>query len=474
MSDAPRPRRRLPLRWLTLAELVGLVAVVIAGLGYWDSHRERTSEARERATAERERKAEEQAKVRAGALKQTFLMTATPQGSGDWLRMSSVHPEQVIQTQSLTFPTEVRADAIETTGNPRVEAGWLEAGLAKVEKARGRGGKEIRGRLPVGVVTVYIEDGQTKTDRALYLLGFSLHPRVLRADRVELEGLSLVRRGVGEDVQAACRRDLAKARRQAVSQTGLSTQRFSLTPLLPSDRDDLFAHFSDPPTVEFMDIAPMTSVAEADETIAWAAALLDAGEGVRWAIRDRAGGLRRHHRVQQPGSRARSRGEIGYDVVRPRWRQGVMGEVLPAGPGPRLRDRWPAQGRGDGHARQPASVGLLTAHGFRLEGLLRDHGHWRGRFWDQQLFARLSTDQALDVGRHEAADVLVDRLRDGQGAACRRPGARSTARRPAVPIGRALQERWWRAGAGRSPARSSSTWRDRGSSGRLRSSGCVC
>jgi hypothetical protein len=203
MSDAPRPRRRLPLRWLTLAELVGLVAVVIAGLGYWDSHRERTSEARERATAERERKAEEQAKVRAGALKQTFLMTATPQGSGDWLRMSSVHPEQVIQTQSLTFPTEVRADAIETTGNPRVEAGWLEAGLAKVEKARGRGGKEIRGRLPVGVVTVYIEDGQTKTDRALYLLGFSLHPRVLRADRVELEGLSLVRRGVGEDVQAA-------------------------------------------------------------------------------------------------------------------------------------------------------------------------------------------------------------------------------------------------------------------------------
>ena len=203
MSDAPRPRRRLPLRWLTLAELVGLVAVVIAGLGYWDSHRERTSEARERATAERERKAEEQAKVRAGALKQTFLMTATPQGSGDWLRMSSVHPEQVIQTQSLTFPTEVRADAIETTGNPRVEAGWLEAGLAKVEKARGRGGKEIRGRLPVGVVTVYIEDGQTKTDRALYLLGFSLHPRVLRPDRVELEGLSLVRRGVGEDVQAA-------------------------------------------------------------------------------------------------------------------------------------------------------------------------------------------------------------------------------------------------------------------------------
>ena len=199
MSETPKPKKRLPIRWLTLAEVVGLVAVVIAGLGYWDSHRERSFEERERAAAERQRMAE----AHAGALKQTFLMTATPQGSGDWLRLASVHPEQVIQTQSLIFPTEVRANSVETTGNPRIEAGWLAAGLAKAEKARGRGGKEAQGRLPIGIVTVYIEDGQTKTDRALYLLGYSLHPRVLRSDRVELEGLSLVRRGVGENVQAA-------------------------------------------------------------------------------------------------------------------------------------------------------------------------------------------------------------------------------------------------------------------------------
>jgi hypothetical protein len=199
MSEAPKPKKRLPIRWLTLAEVVGLVAVVIAGLGYWDSHRERSFEERERAAAERERKTE----ARVGALKQTFLMTAAPQGSGDWLRLTSVHPEQVIQTQSLTFPTEVRADSVETTGNPRIEAGWIDAGLAKAEQARGRGGKEAQGRLPVGIVTVYIEDGQVKTDRALYLLGYSLHPHLLRSDRLELEGLSLARRGVGENVQAA-------------------------------------------------------------------------------------------------------------------------------------------------------------------------------------------------------------------------------------------------------------------------------
>ncbi len=198
MNDGA-PKRRLPLRWLTLAEVVGLVAVVIAALGYWDSHRERTLEQRDRVAAARDRKAE----VHAVAPKPGFLMTASPQGAGDGLRLAAVRSEQVIQTQSITFPTEIRADAVETTGNPRIEGGWLEAGLAKAEKARGRGGKEVQGRLPLGVVTVYIEDGQTRTDRAIYTLGYSVHPRLLRAARVELEGLSLVRRGVGPDVQSA-------------------------------------------------------------------------------------------------------------------------------------------------------------------------------------------------------------------------------------------------------------------------------
>ena len=188
-------RKRLPLRWLTLAEFVGIVAVAIAALGYWDNHRERAQTERERVAEAQEKKAE----ARAGALKLAFLMTATPEADGQRLRLASVHPEQVIQTQAVSFPTAIRGDAVQTTGNPRIEAGWFDGGLAKAEhRARRR-----QGRLPVGVVTVFIDDGQPKTDRAIYLIGYSLHPRVLRADRVEMEGLSLVRRGVGEDIQAA-------------------------------------------------------------------------------------------------------------------------------------------------------------------------------------------------------------------------------------------------------------------------------
>jgi hypothetical protein len=198
MSDeTARKRRRLPLRWLTLAEFVGIVAVAIAALGYWDSHRERTLTEREKVAAEKQHQAE----TKAGAAKLSFLMTGAPDDGGNRIRVSAAHPEQVIQTQSLTLPSDVRSEAIETTGNPRIEAGWLEGGLEKSLHARDV--KAVRGRVPVGVVTVYIEDGQPKTDRAIYLVGYSLHPRVLRSAKVELEGLSLLRRGVGEEVGKA-------------------------------------------------------------------------------------------------------------------------------------------------------------------------------------------------------------------------------------------------------------------------------
>jgi hypothetical protein len=187
------PRKRLPFRWLTLAEIVGLAALTIAGLGYWDAHRERNQESHERAQAASER----QAQAKAGALKQSFLMTGTVDGAGDRVRLASVHPEQVIQTQTVWFPVAIRGDSVETTGNPRVEVGWIEAGLRKAA------GKSKQGRVPVGVLTVFIEDGQTKTDRAVYQLGYSLHSRALRPDKVELEGLSLARRGVAGDLQKA-------------------------------------------------------------------------------------------------------------------------------------------------------------------------------------------------------------------------------------------------------------------------------
>jgi hypothetical protein len=190
------PRRRLPVRWLTLAEFVGILALLIAALGYWDNHRDKVQAQKERAEEVQARQAE----AKAGALKLSFLMTGQAQGA-DLIRLSPVHAEQVIQTQAISFPSAVRTDTVQTTGNPRIEAGWLEGGLEKALKDRGV--KDEHGRVPVGVATSYIEDGESKTDRSIYLVGYSLHSRVLRSAKVELEGMSLLRRGVGEDLQKA-------------------------------------------------------------------------------------------------------------------------------------------------------------------------------------------------------------------------------------------------------------------------------
>ena len=184
MSGAPR--KRLPIRWLTLGEIVGVAALIIAALGYWDGHREH---------AEQEKA--QQAQAAEAALKQTFLMTGSLNDAADVVRLTTANADQVIQTQTVWFPALVRGSSVETTGNPRLEAHWIEDGLRKAA------GKARQGRLPVGIETSYIQDGQTKTDRSIYDLGYSLHPRFLQSDRVQLEGLSLARRGVTGDLQAA-------------------------------------------------------------------------------------------------------------------------------------------------------------------------------------------------------------------------------------------------------------------------------
>jgi ribosomal-protein-alanine N-acetyltransferase len=171
---------------------------------------------------------------------------------------------------------------------------------------------------------------------------------------------------------------------------GLSTANYELRALTRGDRVDLFAHLSDPRTVEHMDIEPLADIEGADAIIAWAMGLRTSGEGVRWAIRDRdsyfVGTVGFNALVRERGSR----GEVAYDVVRPRRRQGVMAEVLPAvldhgfqTLGLRRIEAMVTPGNA-------ASIALLEAHGFVREAVLRDHGFWKGRFWDQWLYARLA------------------------------------------------------------------------------------
>jgi hypothetical protein len=200
-SPEPKAKKRMPLRWMTLAEIVGVAAVALAGLGYWDSHRERLQQEHDRAAAERDRAAAEADRRKAQAqeaqqdvVRHALLLTGAP-AAGE-IRLQPARSEQVIQTQTLTFPTEIKPDSVTTTGNPRIEAGWIEDRLRRAATAQDH-------RVPVAIETSFIEDGEPRTDRSVYFVGFSLQARLLGGPKVQFEGLSLARRGVTGDLQAA-------------------------------------------------------------------------------------------------------------------------------------------------------------------------------------------------------------------------------------------------------------------------------
>ena len=148
-NSKPGAKPKRGLRMPSLGEIVAILAVVIAGLGSWDSRRDRDEQRAQR---------QEQA---AQTKPRPFLMTGTPDEDGGRIQLTSSRSDQVIQTQTLTFPSEVRGDPVQTNGNPRIERGWFDGGLRRALKDRPGG------------------------------------------DAVELEGLALVRRDVTGDMQAA-------------------------------------------------------------------------------------------------------------------------------------------------------------------------------------------------------------------------------------------------------------------------------
>ncbi len=166
---------------------------------------------------------------------------------------------------------------------------------------------------------------------------------------------------------------------------------YRLALLAEGDAPGLLKLFGDPAVVEFMDIDPLTTLSEAHDIIAWARELAGADKGLRWSIRrDGEAGL-----IGTVGfnalelSRGR-RGEIAYDLARAEWGRGVMAEILPQVMGfgfEILRLRRLEAMVTVGNAR---SCALLERHGFLREGTLREHAYWKGRFWDQLVYARLA------------------------------------------------------------------------------------
>ena len=178
-------------RWITLGEVLSVAAVMISALTLWNSWSERSDSQTSRAQEA------QQASTRAG----TLALTATASGDRE-LSLKPGSADQLVQSQTISFPSSLGADPAETTGEPRIEAGWFDGAL---KKARNESGlpDDSRGdeRLPVAITTRFLVNGTAYEDVAIYDIGYTISGRLLAGHSVTLRGLSLVSRVKSGDAQ---------------------------------------------------------------------------------------------------------------------------------------------------------------------------------------------------------------------------------------------------------------------------------
>ena len=182
-APAARPRRH-GIR-LTVGEIVGVLALVIAGLNFWESHQQHQEDVRRA-----------QAQTRAET---AFVVVGEADKDGRFVTLRPLKTSQAIQSQRYRFPGEVMDHPIEITAErPRIEADWIAAGLKRVlDEGHARAGGEAR--VPVVIETTFVEDGDTRMDVSLYQLGVAWKRGFLGGRQIRLTGLALAKRGLVAD-----------------------------------------------------------------------------------------------------------------------------------------------------------------------------------------------------------------------------------------------------------------------------------
>jgi hypothetical protein len=171
-------------RWITLAEILGVAAVLISGLTLWNSYRERTSQEAEKAAAKQEASAE--ARI--------LLLRANADRDGERLRLAPAEGGQTIQSQTIAFPGPLGVAAVDTVSDSRIEGSWFERALLRARESEGGDGAN-RGdeRLPVAITTLFFSGGAMHRDSAIYDVGYRIDEGGLLGGRkIRLRGISRV------------------------------------------------------------------------------------------------------------------------------------------------------------------------------------------------------------------------------------------------------------------------------------------
>jgi ribosomal-protein-alanine N-acetyltransferase len=172
----------------------------------------------------------------------------------------------------------------------------------------------------------------------------------------------------------------------------LETPRLLLRQIAPRDAESLFTTFSDPAVMEFYGDPPHRSIEDSRDLIQRQQRWYAQCEGIRWGVTlkgaDAVIGSCGFFLFDEEFRRA----EMGYELARAYWRQGIMREALGAIITYAFTNtdlhRIEAVVNG---ANEPSKAFLL-ALGFTLEGTLRQRFSFANRYWDDLYFGLLKDE----------------------------------------------------------------------------------
>jgi [ribosomal protein S5]-alanine N-acetyltransferase len=172
----------------------------------------------------------------------------------------------------------------------------------------------------------------------------------------------------------------------------IETERLILRPLTTEDSEGLFRIFSDPEVTRYLEITPLKFASEGKALLEYFNGQFERKSGVRWGIERKQDGALLgtcgFHSVELWVFKA----ELSYDIGRPYWGKGIVPEAAKA----LLQHAFGEMGMNRVQAsvlpEAAASAKVLEKLGFHREGVLRETGYWKGRFWDKVTYSLLKRE----------------------------------------------------------------------------------
>ncbi|MGF9857636.1 GNAT family N-acetyltransferase [Priestia endophytica] len=172
----------------------------------------------------------------------------------------------------------------------------------------------------------------------------------------------------------------------------IETNRLLLREIVKDDANDILKYLSDEEVMKYYGLAPFKTINEALNEILWYQSILNEQTGIRWGItlkgKDKViGSCGFLNRVPE-----HYRTEIGYELSRDYWGQGIAGEALEAVI--RYGFKYLKFQRIEALVEPPniPSQKLIEKHGFIREGLLRNYEFTCGKFDDLYMYSLLKQD----------------------------------------------------------------------------------